>query len=165
MFVLVSQCCPNFGGVVFFGERAGGADVDALTAECAVDVVEIVTKSRSNCGVETTVDGAQDVDALDFFADCFAAVAEYAFVGISDDRNASVIDGEYTLFTSEADFSDAHLLSEGLQLTFAAAYAGQAVSRMVGQKQFNNGFSGFADFRCICENFQSFADRIDAGRL
>ncbi len=120
MFVFVSQSSPNFFSIIFFIQCAYRTNVYALTAQGAVDIIQGMTESRSNGSIEATADTAQYANALNFFTYSFATTAVYAFVSITNDSYATIVNCKSALFAGEAVFTDTHLLSQILQFAASA---------------------------------------------
>ena len=87
-----ARASQTLGGVVPLVDGADRTDVDALPAEDAGHVGQILAAGRGDHGLETPVDREERPDALDVLADRHAAPAEDALVRVADDgRGGSVL--------------------------------------------------------------------------
>ena len=132
MFVFISQSIPYFLSVIFFSQCACRTYIDTLTAQCAVDFIQCMTKCRTYDTVKATANAAQDINTLYIFTYSFTTTAIYAFVRIAHNSYAAIVHWECALFPSKTNFTDTHLMSQLLQFTVTTAHTVQTVGWMVG---------------------------------
>ncbi len=83
----------GFGADGFFiGECSGGAGLDALTAEGAIGVAEVVVELGGDLGVESPVGDGDGVVAFLLGADADATVAGDALFVVAEDEGVGVLE-------------------------------------------------------------------------
>ena len=126
--------------MVNLGEGAHRADCDALAAEDAVGVDQILTECGGNhCG-ESAVNSADSTYGLVLVAYSLATTAHDALVLVAYDRRRKG-NGVIGLSALVGDLTDAHFSSESLKLALAALCALEAVVRVIGEHKLEDGLA------------------------
>ena len=163
MLALVGQRLPDLVGIVLFGQRAGGADHDALAAGHAGNVVEGLLKRAGDVGVHTPVVGADHRHIL-LTASGHAATAENAFVVVPHQMGGGAI---RLIMRPEAVVASGILHpvipAKLLQLAIAGTHAGEALLFMGGEQQLQGGAAGLLHLGGVGLNFHSLRHGINAG--
>ena len=136
---------PDLVGVVLFLQGADGAGVDALAAEDAVGLQDVLVEGGSDLGLEAALNRTDGADLLHLTAGSQAAAAQDALVGIAHDGGREGVQGVLDVGALEAVLIRAQLDGQLLQLAVLAADAGEALALVVGQDQFQHGLAGRAD--------------------
>ena len=102
---------------------------------------------------------------LEILAGAYAASAGDAFLRISDNRTGRIIDRQVTHFAFKFNFLNIQFFRQSLQFTVSVPDTSETFLLVIGQNQFQCGFSGFSDSRGGCVDFISFCYRIHTGSL
>ena len=98
----------------FISEGSGGAGLDALAAEGAVGVAQVVVELGRDLGLETAVRDGDGVVAFLLGADSHAAVAGDALFVVAEDEGVGVLEiGGAGFFASEAPAAGSVSVDEG----------------------------------------------------
>ena len=136
---LVVEGAPDVVLVVDLGESADGAGLDALAAEDALGVGELLEAGGSDDGVESAADAGEDADGLDVVAGVFAAAAHDALVEVAADGGAAFVQFVRGLFALVLEVMDAEFLSDLLEFAVQVLRAGEAILRVVRKEQVEDG--------------------------
>jgi hypothetical protein len=99
---------------LFIGEGSGGAGLDALAAEGAVGVAQVVVELGRDLGVEAAVRDGDGVVAFLLGTDSHAAVAGDALLVVAEDEGIGVLEvGSAGFFASEAAGTGSVSVDEG----------------------------------------------------
>ena len=152
-------------GVVLFVKSANGTCNNALTAVDTRSFSELSIEERSNLGVETTVHHADRTDTLHLIAGSNAAAAEDTLVGVTNDGNGRVVDFELFLVVavSKLGFIAVVFLSELLEFAGGGTGAGQTLSFVSREYEFEVGLAYGSDLRSVGLDFHAFVYGIYAG--
>ena len=136
---LVVEGAPDVVLVVDLGKSADGAGLDALAAEDALGVGELLEAGGSDDGVESAADAGEDADGLDVVAGVFAATAHDAFVKVAADGGAALVELVRGLLAAVLQVVDAELFGDLLEFAVQALRAGEAIFRVVRKEQVEDG--------------------------
>ena len=136
---LVVECAPDVVLVVDLGEGADGARLDALAAEDALGIGELLEAGGSDDGVESAADAGEDADGLDVVAGVFAAAAHDAFVKVAADGGAALVQFVRGLLALVLQIVDAELFGDLLEFAVQVLRAGEAILRVVRKEQVEDG--------------------------
>lgn len=142
-----------FGADRFFvGECSSGAGLDALAAESAVGVAEVVVELGGDLGVETTVRDGDGVVAFLLGADADAAVAGDALFVIAEDEGVGVLKvGGAGFFAGEAAGASAVFVDESGEFLGSEAAEGVDIDLAVfGSDHFEERLTHFLDLGRGC---------------
>ena len=153
---------------LFLGQGADRAEGDAVAAEDAVGFRIGDIPEGGHLGVEAAVGEVQDVLAGHFRARPDALAADDALVEVADDEGVVVLQVIVVLLALERAPLDAVQVAVFGELAVAQLLAGQAVQRVVGDQQFENGLPGLDHRRGVgAHHHARRATQVthDAGRL
>ena len=98
---------------LFISECSGGAGLDALAAEGAVGVTEVIAELGGDLGLEAAIGNGDGVVSFLLGADSNAAVAGDALLVVAEDKRIEVLEiGGAGLFASEATATCAVFIDE-----------------------------------------------------
>ncbi len=160
----VHQVVHQAVGVVTLGQGARRADGDALAAISAIRVLKHAVEGRSDGGVETAADSAEDTHGLDIVAHSLATAAEDALVHVARDGGGNLFLAGGLLATGERHLADIETHHQALQFAVTALGTSEAVVRVVGEHQFRNGLAGLDDARGVGLHDHAFGADRGAGR-
>ena len=149
-------------GVIDFGQRTHGAYGDALPAEGAFGIRQVLMEGGGDGGDKAPVDGCQRADGLHFVAHHFAAAAVDALAHVADDGGGS-LDGEDVAFSGEGDFPYFQGACQGLQFAVPGLRADEAVVGVVGKDEFEHRAAGVEHAQAAGVYFHAFLAAGGAG--
>ena len=164
MLLRVCQSLPHLIGVVTLSDGAGGTYHDALSAGYTGYFAQVLLKGTADMGLEATVVGADDANALQLGAGCHTAAAEDTLVVVPVHMYCRVIHFILDILTGIV-LLIIHLEfpAELLQLTAACTHAGQTLLGMGGEDQFQGFSSGFEYTGAGGADLHTLGYRVNAG--
>jgi hypothetical protein len=149
--------------MIFFDERCGWADVDALAASGADAFGKRHIVSGHNYSVKAPAGLAECVYALDFGTHPDAPAAENTLVRVSYHGGGRKVFMIMFSFAGEVPVPNAHCVCQPLELAVAVAFANVTVLRVIIQQQFDDVSPGLAEFLGICMYLHAVEEGIRTG--
>ncbi len=137
------------------GERSDRADVDALAAFVALQVIAFVRRDERN---GSAVDDAESADPHAFVADANAAEAENAARAVIENYRGPLLLVDVEFGFGEAAFAGAVAEHHVLQFALAALVADRAVEGVVGQQEFERVLAGGSHLCGVGMDYHAVAD-------
>ena len=151
--------------VAALDDGSGGADPRALSAGDAVGDVEPRAEAGHDLGAKAAAGEVDGADALHGVAHGHAAAAQHALVGVVPERRRAHVDGVIFDGAHIAAFARAQLGGEHGELATSGARAGEAVLRVAGDEQLDDGAARFEDARRVGAHAHAVASGERAARL
>ena len=126
----------------FIGESADGADLNALTAENTVRMIQFIAGGGIHRRIFAASDIIHCVVAGVAIAYAHAPPAKHTFVSVAQDERVAVIKRiavRVVGWCGVGGFCDIQLIAKILQQARAVAGAGKAIQRVFGDYQFEDG--------------------------
>ena len=154
---------PYLTGIIPFGQCAGRADCDTLSAVDTGGFCQRHIEGTADVGIKSTVIRSDDAHKLVLSADCDAAAAENTLGIVTDQMNCGCIHIRLQIKFTILIFVHTVFAAEGLQLTVCGTRTGQTVLSVVGEQQLQGGLVGTLHSRGVSENFHSLCYRVNTG--
>ena len=159
----IVESFDNLIGIVLLAESAGRANVDALTAGYAGNVIQLSLESAADVGVKATCVSTDDGNVL-ILAGCNAAAAKNALGVVADKVSSRSINGGFGLGAGEVFFiGNTEILTELLEFAVVAAAAGEALSLMVGEDELQGHSAAVKYLLGVGDNFHALVYGVNAG--
>ena len=162
-FIRVVDGVPNALGVVLLIQCADRTGRYALAAVNAWGLIQRFFKGSCNLKVGGAAGVADGVGGLYRLASLDAASAANAFDHIAHQRRVAHLFWNRLPNRVEDVAADIIFRRQGLQLALAVFLTVQAVLRVVGQNQLQNGLAGLAHLRRVGGDIPRLVDQVVAG--
>jgi hypothetical protein len=161
MFGRIIDRPPNRFGIILLSDRSSRTNHNTLAAGNAGNLIQILLKRAADMRIEAAFIWTDDADSLPFGTGGDTAAAQDTFIVVTEHMNRAVILWIFRVYTIIFILIvHFEIFTEFLQLTVAAAYAGEAFSVMGGKDQFQRNLSGSEYFLGVGEDFHAFRQRI-----